>query len=211
MKLLIIDDHEVVREGLRVALERDDFIEVVGEASTGEEALTAVSELRPDVALTDYRLPDMTGDALCRAILAAQPETRVVVLTTFLNEELVRSCMASGATAFVTKASGIEELRDTLRQIEHGEIVEESVSSAVHRLFEHRRASQTLTPRQEHVLTLVADGLTYGEIATRLSISQSTVRFHVQGLKDRLGARSKADLIAIAVRDALILPPVAPL
>jgi DNA-binding NarL/FixJ family response regulator len=206
MRVCIVDDHEVVREGVRAALEKDPAVRVVAEAETAGDALARLSRVHTDIVITDYRLPDMTGDLLCRKILAAHPAVRVVVLTTFLTQEVVRSCFDAGAAAFVTKAAGLGELRDALRRVRAGDEGRESSSATVARLFDSSSVHPVLTPRQENVLTLAADGWTYDEIAARLSISQSTVRFHMNGLKSRLGARTKTDLVAIAIREALISP-----
>ncbi len=211
MRLCIVDDHEVVREGLRTALGKDPGIDVVAEAGSAEAALAAVRQTRPDVVLTDFRLPDLPGDELCRRIRAAYPKVTVVMLTTYLSEDVVRQAMDAGAAAFVTKAAGLQELRETLAEVAAGGTsAHEGTGALVERL--HRRAAtrapqaRSLTPRQERVLELVAEGFTYREIAARLSISTSTVRFHVQGLKERLAARTMSELVAVAIRSALITP-----
>jgi DNA-binding NarL/FixJ family response regulator len=211
MRLCIVDDHEVVREGLRTALGKDPSVEVVAEAGSAEAALGAVARSRPDIVLTDYRLPDLPGDELCRRIRAAHPATAVVVLTTYLSEEVVRAAVDAGAAAFVTKGAGLQELRAALAEVAAGGTSLRGGSGAlVERLHRQAQAqapeSRSLTPRQERVLELAAEGLTYREIAARLSISTSTVRFHIQGLKDRLGARTMSELVAIAIRAALITP-----
>ena len=211
MRLCIVDDHEVVREGLRTALGKDPRIDVVAEAGSAEEALSEVRRTRPDVVLTDFRLPDLPGDELCRRIRAAHPDTAVVMLTTYLSQEVVRQAFQAGAAAFVTKAAGLQALRSVLAEVEAGGTsLVEGTGALVERLHrqarEHVPASRSLTPRQERVLELAAGGLTYREIAVRLSISTSTVRFHVQSLKERLGARTMSELVAVAIRSALIAP-----
>lgn len=208
MRICVVDDHEVVREGLRAALEVDPGIHVVAEAASARDALDLVFATKPDVIVTDYRLPDLPGDELCRRVLARQPEVSVVVLTTFLSEEVVRACFDAGAAAFVTKAAGLGELRQVLARLKDGGVgPAESVSATVQRLFRRSERIAPITPRQEAVLVLVSEGLTYDEIAQQLSIAQSTVRFHIQSLKARFGARSKTDLISIALSNALIPPP----
>ncbi|CAN5326376.1 response regulator transcription factor [soil metagenome] len=210
MRVCIVDDHEVVREGLRSVLEKDGSIAVVCEAGTGAEALAVVAAERPDAVVVDFRLPDITGDELCRALTTAHPGLHVIVFTTYLSEDLVRLTLAAGAAAFVTKAAGIDELRAVLARIDReGENFQRSSASAtVHRLFGASGGEEhhVLTPRQEAVVQLAADGFTYAEIASQLMISQSTVRFHIQAVKERLGARSKTELISIAIRRALIAP-----
>jgi DNA-binding NarL/FixJ family response regulator len=211
MRICITDDHEVVREGLRNALAADPRTEIVGCAATAAEALRLARQTLPDVMLVDFRLPDMGGDELCAELRRGFPSTKVVILTTYLSEEIVQRSIDAGAAAFVTKAAGLDLLRETLTRLDEGEerIFDGGTSAAVRRLYEadpHNGGVRVLTPQQERVLELCAEGLTYGDIGQRLHISESTVRFHVQGLKDRLGVRTKTELIVVAMRQALIAP-----
>lgn len=211
--MCIVDDHEIVREGLRRVLTEDRQldIEVVGEASSGATAIELLRSVTPDVALVDFRLPDTTGDVLCARIRQVCPTTKVVVLTTYLAEDVVQRCLDAGAHGFVTKASGLDELRRVLTVLaDGGEATAVRTSSS---MVKGLRASETaagtnqlLTPQQQRVLELAAGGFTYAEIGSTLHISESTVRFHIQRLKERLGARTKIELIASAIRSALISP-----
>jgi DNA-binding NarL/FixJ family response regulator len=212
MRILIVDDHEVAREGLRAALERDADREVVGEAATAGEALQVAVLTHPTVAVVDHHLPGDTGDALCRALRRAVAGLRVVVLSSYLNEEIVRRSFDAGADAYVTKAAGLAELRRALTEIEEGTDGSgwRSASQVVARLDSvaaARAHGAVATPHQVRVLELLSEGLTYGQIAESLHISVSTVRFHLQNLKIRLGARSRSDLIAGAIRSGLIARP----
>ncbi|HEY4452124.1 MAG TPA: response regulator transcription factor [Solirubrobacteraceae bacterium] len=211
MRICVVDDHEIVREGLRRALSSDPSLEVVGEAGTGAEALREARRKLPDVMLLDYRLPDTTGDELCRTIRGAFPSTQVVMLTTYLSEDVVRRSIEAGAAGFVTKSSGLDELRDVLAKLAAGasSAFSGGASAIVQRLYDAtatRAPRRPLTPQQERVLELAAHGLTYSEISARLHISESTVRFHIQSLKERLDVRTKTELIAVAIRSALISP-----
>lgn len=211
MRICVVDDHEIVREGLRQALPNDPRIEVVGEAASGAEALHQARRTLPDVMLVDFRLGDMTGDELCRRIRKDFPSTQVVMLTTYLSEDVVRRCIDAGAAGFVTKASGLDELRAVLAKLDEqpGASFSGGPSAVVQRLYEtdaKRAPRRSLTPQQERVLELAAHGFTYSEISARLHISESTVRFHIQSLKERLGVRTKTELIATAIRCALISP-----
>lgn len=211
MRVCVVDDHEIVREGLRTVLPNDPGIDVVAEASTAAEALTAVRRTLPDVVLTDFRLPDMTGDELCRRVLVIAPSTAVVILTTYLSEDVVQRSIDAGAAGFVTKAAGLDELRRVLRDLDlaPGPHRMGATSAVVQRLFEvgaRDAATRPLTPQQERVLELVASGMTYAETSRQLHVSESTVRFHIQSLKERLGVRTKTELIAVAIRSALIAP-----
>lgn len=210
MRVCVVDDHEIVREGLRLVFPDDPEFEIVAEAPSGQAGLEAVRRDRPDILLTDYRLPDMTGADLCAAAREALPSLRVVVLTTYLSEDVVQRCINAGAAGFVTKSAGLGELRRVLREArdETGPAFPGGPSALVKRL--HGSVSEpgakTLTPQQERVLDMVARGMTYSQIGQELHVSESTVRFHIQGLKERLGVRTKAELIARAVRLALIAP-----
>jgi DNA-binding NarL/FixJ family response regulator len=210
MRICVVDDHEIVREGLRRALPNDPEVEVVGEAASGVEALREARRTLPDVMLVDFRLPDMTGDELCRRIRSGFPSTKVVMLTTYLSEDVVRRSLDAGASGFVTKASGLDELRDVLAKLDDDEPAFAGGAAAIvqrlHETSAERAPRRPLTPQQERVLELAAHGLTYSEISSRLHISESTVRFHVQSLKERLGVRTKTELIAVAIRAALISP-----
>lgn len=217
MRVCVVDDHEIVREGLRTVLPNDPDVEIVAEAASAGEALQALRRHLPDVLVTDYRLPDMTGAELCARVRDDFPSTAVVVLTTYLSEDVVQRCTDAGAAGFVTKAAGLGELRRVLRLAASGdrssEMATGGTSALVKRLHDASSkgvpgARRALTPQQERVLELAARGMTYGEISRELHVSESTVRFHIQGLKDRLGVRTKAELIATAVRSALIAPGV---
>jgi DNA-binding NarL/FixJ family response regulator len=212
MKIAIVDDHEVVREGLRTVLPADPEIDlsVVGEAATGEDAIRLLRRDVPDLVLVDYRLPDTTGDELCRAIKQDHPQVVVVVLSSYLSEDIVQRCLSAGAAGFVTKGAGLDELREVLRGIATGDRpTKASASTVVRRLHESTSrpaVGPALTPRQERVLELVVEGWTYGRIAEELHVSESTVRFHIQRLKHTLEARTKTELISKAIRYALVAP-----
>jgi DNA-binding NarL/FixJ family response regulator len=212
LRVLLVDDHEVVREGLAKGLDRDPRFTVVGTAGTGEEALKLAGQLSPDVAIIDLRLPDTTGDRLCADLLTRLPDLAVVVLSSYLSEETVRNARAAGASGYVTKSAGLSALRDVLDGIAaggRGSAPQAGVPQIVHQL--HRLASERadrpiLTPQQQTVLELAAEGLTYKQIGARLHIAASTVKFHIQNLKERLGVHSKAALIATAIRAGMISP-----
>ena len=211
MRILIVDDHEVVREGLVAALSSDANREVVGVASTAAKAMRRAKQTLPDVALLDVRLPDMGGIELCRHMHQNFPSMAIVVLTSYLSEDTVRGAVEAGAAGYVTKSAGLGELRRVLANIEEtpgaahpggaSQIVEQ-----LHRIAQANAGGAGPTPQQQRVLELAAEGLTSEQIGARLFISESTVRFHLQKLKAKLGARSKTELIARAIRKGLIPP-----
>jgi len=208
---MIVDDHEVVREGLMATLASVEGVTVVGAVATGRAALELARRVAPDVALVDLRLPDLSGDELCRELLALSPSISVVILSSYLSEETVRSSLRAGASAYVTKSAGVPKLREVLVELRNarGERPVQTAPQLVKeldRLVAERQGTLRITPQQERVLELTAEGLTNRAIAARLFISESTVRFHVQKLKGRIGARTRAELVAKAMRLGVIPP-----
>ena len=211
VRIMIADDHEIVREGVRSSLSRIGGIEVVAEASTGREALRRVRQTLPDIALIDLRLPDMRGEDLTRELTRDFPATSVIILSTYLSEETVRGALQAGAAAYVTKAAGLPELAAAIERVRAGRSADGAASGPqivkqLHALVAERMSGATPTPRQERVLELAAQGFTNHEIGQRLFISESTVRFHVQKLKAKFEARTKTELIAKAIRTGFIAP-----
>lgn len=214
LRLLIVDDHEVVREGLLAALASDTRFTLVGGASSAEEAVELARQQRPDVAIVDMHLPDLPGHELCSQLRALLRDITVIALSSYLTEETVRNAIRGGASAYVTKAAGLQELRAVLDEVcrrngsPSGDAL--NVTQIVRRLeqlVEARSDSSSPTPQQARVLQLAAEGLTYGEIAKRLLISESTVRFHIQKLKLKFETNSKTELVARAIRSGLIVAP----
>jgi DNA-binding NarL/FixJ family response regulator len=206
-----VDDHEVVREGLRLCFSSCEGVSIVGQADSGARGYDLVRRTLPDVAVLDLRLPDTTGLELCARIRAGFPSTAVVLLSSYLSEDMVRQAVRVGAADYVTKGAELRRLEQTVRKVASGWRMSAGDASAIVQDLDRtdRRGGQTaaLTPRQEQVAELIVDGNTYAQIAGKLHISESTVRFHVQALKERFGVRSKAELIATVVRFALVTPP----
>jgi DNA-binding NarL/FixJ family response regulator len=210
VRVLVVDDHEVVREGLTATLSSDGQFEVVAAVPTAAAAMIVAGRTRPDVALVDLRLPDLPGGRLCRDLRQRFPATAVVVLSSYVSEDTVRGAMEAGASAYITKGAGLAELRKALTEAvaDREEPVERQIVSQLHELVSRRSGASRLTPQQERVLELSAEGLTYREIGARLFISESTVRFHMQKLKSKFGARTKTELIARAIRTGAMAPAV---
>lgn len=211
MRIMVVDDHEIIREGLAATLSADPRFEVVSAAGSAGEALQQARRTLPDAALVDLRLPGVSGEELCRQLREKFPSTAVIILTTYLSEETVRGAMEAGATAYVTKSAGLPELRKALeRVLEHGTTPDPTAGPQIvkqlHDLVSNRISAALPTPQQARVLELAADGLTNDEIGSRLYISESTVRFHIQKLKTKFDARTKTELIAKAIRSGVISP-----
>jgi len=208
MSVVLVDDHAVVRAGLRALVEGLRGFRVAAEASAGGEALRRAREVRPDAAVIDFRLPDMRGDELCRRLLAAHPTMKVLVLSGYLSEEAVRSAHLAGAWRYVSKSSGFDPLQDALRDLLAGAPAEtaEQAASLVARQHRLSGTAPTVTVQQSQVLELAAAGLTDREIGNRLFLAESTVRFHIQKLKTTLKVRNKTELVAKAIRMGLVAP-----
>jgi len=207
--ILVVDDHEVVRSGLVAEIDREEGFSVAGVAGNGADAFEWAVKHRPDLVLMDWRLPDKTGVDVCRELREAAPDVRVVILTTYINEETVRQALAAGARGYVTKSAGLDALFDAMRDALNDSSELGTASQVVehlHEMLDDRMQPVALTPQQQNVLDLAAEGLTNQEIADRLFLSESTVRFHLKALRGKLEASSKAGLIAKAVRLGL-LPP----
>ena len=214
LRLLVVDDHEVVREGVVAALSNDVRFDIVGAASSGEAAVDLARQQRPDVAIIDMRLPDMAGHDLCRELRRLLPDINVIALSSYLTEDAVRNALNAGAAAYVTKAAGLSELRGALdeayaagRGRRDPTLNATQIVRRLEQLVDARSDNSSPTPQQARVLELAAQGLTYGEISKRLMISESTVRFHIQKLKLKFETNSKTELVARAIRAGLITAP----
>jgi DNA-binding NarL/FixJ family response regulator len=209
VKLLIVDDHEVVRVGLKRILGAMPEISIVGVAASATEALVFAGRTAPEIAVIDFRLSDMPGDELATKLRAGFPRIGIVMLTAYAGEDIVRRALAAGVDRFVTKGAGSKALRTAIESLLCGEPMPCGGAGAVLRQlasYSSPAVPAGLTPRQKRVLELAADGMSDGEIADCLFISESTVRFHMQALKSKLGVRTRAALIATAIREALVDP-----
>jgi DNA-binding NarL/FixJ family response regulator len=210
MRIMIVDDHELVREGLAVTLAADPTLHVVGSVGSGREALGLTRRTLPEAAVIDLRLPDRSGDELCRELLKIIPNLAVIMLSTYLSEDAIRKSLNAGAAAYVTKSAGVTKLREVIGEIRAGNRSGiQDVPLIVKQLDElvtSREGGVRATPQQERVLELAAEGLTNREIGERLFISESTVRFHIQKLKATTEARNRTELMAKAIRFGMIAP-----
>ncbi|WP_203884601.1 response regulator [Planotetraspora kaengkrachanensis] len=199
LRLMIVDDHPVVREGLRGMLEADPGVTVVGEASSGDEAVVRAAELRPDVILMDLRMPNGDGVSATAGILAARPESRVIVLTTYETDQDIVRAVEAGATGYLLKDTSRGDLLAAIFSAARGETV---LSPAVAtRLVTRMRApaAESLSPREAEVLSLVAEGLTNAEIGKTLFISEATVKTHLLRAFGKLGVSDRTAAVTAAL------------
>ena len=217
IRVLIADDQQLVRAGFRVLLESADDLEVVGEASTGSEAVAVTREVLPDVVLMDIRMPEMDGLEATREILAdpTLEGAHILVLTTFDLDEYVFEALRSGASGFLLKDTEPEELLEAVRVVARGDaLLAPSVTRRLIAEFARRPAAvrvdertlEPLTEREREVVSLVAKGLSNAEIAQELYISPATAKTHVSRAMMKLAARDRAQLVVIAFETGLVAP-----
>lgn len=207
IRLLIIDDHEMVREGLKAMLATEPDFSIVGDAANAEEAFALIERERPDIILLDVRLPGTSGIEICRVVTERYPETAVIFLTTFTDESLVEQCIKAGARGFIVKDIERFDLKRSIRAVARGEAAIDS-KAAVAVLAQLRRAPQNksepvqepLSSQQIVILRLVAQGLSSREIATRLYLSENTVKGYVQEILHRLGVKNRTEAVMVAVK-----------
>jgi two-component system, NarL family, response regulator LiaR len=212
IRILIADDHSVVRQGLKMFLGLDPELDVVGEAENGLEALRMARELRPDVVLMDLLMPEMDGIAATAAIRAELPGVEVVALTSFVEEARVTAALEAGAAGFILKDADADDVAEAIRAAHRGEVhLDPAVASIVARGVRERVAGTTsgdepLTSREHEVLGLVARGLSNREIAGRLAITERTARTHVSNILGKLGLASRTQAALYAVEHGLVPP-----
>jgi DNA-binding NarL/FixJ family response regulator len=215
IRVLIVDDDDLMRAGLRGVLASDDAIELVGEADDGRAAAYRTRLLKPDVVLMDIRMPDLDGISATREVLAAFPEVKVVILTTFEQDDYIFGALSAGASGFLLKRTRPEDLIAAIHTIAAGDsLLSPSVTSRVIERMagqpppnaERDARLDELTPREREVLALAARGLSNGEIAARLFIEESTVKTHVKRILGKLGARDRVQAVIFAYETGLAQP-----
>ena len=209
IRVLLVDDHSVVREGLRLMLELSGEFQVVGQARDGEEAVRAASELSPDVVVMDVMMPNKDGVEACREIMEFAPETRVVILTASTEEDAVIEAVAAGATGYLQKVSGMDRLLDTVREVAAGELrvpaeVVTRVFAGIRRGAQEEPGPGDLTRREREILALFCRGMSYARIAEAREVKPVTIRNAVHGIQRKLGFGSKQEIVVWAVRNGLL-------
>lgn len=208
--LVLVDDHAVVRTGLRLLLENEPDFEILSEAGTADEAITLANQLRPEVMLMDIGLPDMTGIEATKLIKAAQPQIAIVALTIHEDQEYFFQMLHAGASGYVPKRAAPEELLTAIRSAAAGEVyLYPSLAKLLVRnllMHGHTAASpdDALTERESEVLTYLAEGVGNAEIAQALTISPKTVARHRENIMRKLGLHSRTELVKYAIRQGII-------
>ena len=212
IRLLIVDDHTIVRKGIRALLATETDIEVVGEAANGREAIAQTVNLHPDVILIDLMMPEMDGIEAVRRITADNADTRILVLTSFATDDKVFPAIKAGALGYLLKDSAPEALINAIRQVYRGESslhpkIARKLLKEISRPMEQAQTLDPLTQREVDVLKLVANGLSNQEIANSLTVSEATVRTHVSHILSKLHLASRTQAALYALREGLTSLP----
>ena len=209
-RVIIVDDHSIMRDGLQEVLEQSGEYEVVGQARDGEEAVAVVKRLKPDVVIMDLIMPVKDGVAACREIIQSLPETRVLVLTASTDEDVVVDAVAAGASGYLQKFSGKETLLETIRDVVAGEF--RIPGEVVRKVFAGMRSTpeqavvteDQLTARERQILKLFAEGRSYAEIGEVRGNRPLTIRNAIYIIRDKLGAKTRQEMVVWAVRNGLL-------
>jgi two-component system NarL family response regulator len=201
VRVLIVDDHELVREGLAELLGRDPHVEVVGKAETGEQALQLYRETRPDVALVDLRMTPIDGVTVITRLREEYSDARIIMLSSYDTDEDIYRGLKAGAQSYLLKDVGLNELVQTIRAVHNGE---KRIPPAIAAKLAEHMSNPQLTPRQVDTLRLIVAGLSNQEIASRLNITEGTVKAHVKAILAKFGARDRAQAASVALKRGIV-------
>ena len=206
IKVVIVDDHKVVRSGLDAFLQVFEDFETAGEASNGKEALEVCGRVRPDVVLMDLVMPEMDGAAATRAIREKYPDIQVIVLTSFKEENLIEEALKAGAIGYLLKNVSADELASAIRSAKHGRptLSPEATQALIKAAGRTSQPGFDLTEREMDVLRMMKEGLSNPDIAKKLIVSRSTVKFHVSNILQKLGASTRTEAVAAAIENKLV-------
>jgi len=206
IKVLLVDDHTVVRSGLSAVLAVCDDIKLIGEAGDGLEAVRFCEHAQPDVILMDLLMPKMDGVAATKAIKERWPNIKVIVLTSFKEKEYVEGALKAGAMGYLLKNVSADELANAIRRAttDQPSLSPEAAQVLIQKVNEPPKPGADMTDREREILALMVEGLSNSEIAGRLIVSQSTVKFHVSNVLSKLGVASRTEAVALAVKHNLV-------
>lgn len=206
IRILLVDDHMVVRSGLSAVLGVCNDLELLGEAGDGEQAVRFCEKIKPDVILMDLLMPKMDGVAATKTIKEKWPDIKVIVLTSFKEKEYVEGALKAGAAGYLLKNVSADELAAAVRRAMAGQpsLSPEAAQVLIQKVNEPAPPGHDMTDREREILALMVEGLSNGQIADRLFVSQSTVKFHVSNVLSKLGVASRTEAVAFAVKQKLV-------
>jgi NarL family two-component system response regulator LiaR len=206
IRVLVVDDHTMVRRGLATFLKVFDDLEMAGEAASGQEAIQLTAELQPDVVLMDMVMPDMDGAAATQLVRKQSPLVQVLALTSFKEETLVQSALQAGAIGYLLKDVTADELAQAIRAAHAGRstLSPEAAQALVHATAQPTAPGIDLTERELEVLSLMVEGLNNTQIAAKLTVSPSTVKSHVSSILSKMGVASRTEAVTMALRNRLV-------
>ncbi|RLQ90461.1 response regulator transcription factor [Planomicrobium sp. Y74] len=209
IRILLVDDHEMVRIGVSAYLQAQEDMKVAGEAANGEEAVKMALELRPDVILMDMVMPVMNGAEATDAIIREWPEAKIMIVTSFLDDDKVYPALKAGAVSYILKTSKASRIADSIRETMNGTpVLEPEVMSKMMKQMRHERVlHEDLTEREMEILLLLAHGYTNQEIADELYIALKTVKSHVSNLLSKLEVHDRTQAVIYAFQHKLVAPP----
>lgn len=206
IRVLLVDDHAVVRSGLGAVLAASDDMTLVGEAGDGEQAVQLCERFQPNVVLMDLLMPKMDGIAATEEIHKRWPQIRIIALTSFKENEYIEGALKAGAMSYLLKNVSAEELSAAIRRAVAGQpsLSPEAAQILIKKVSEPAKLGNDMTDREHEILALIVDGLSNSEIAGRLFISQSTVKFHVSNILSKLGVTTRTEAVALALKQKLV-------
>ena len=206
IRVIIVDDHDMVRKGLAAFLKTKDDLELVGEARSGEDAVHLCGEVQPDVVLMDLVMPRMGGAEATRLIHERYPHMQIIALTSFQERELVRETLDAGAISYLLKNITVDDLAEAIRAAYAGRstLAPEAIQALIQTATQGPKPGHDLTPREREVLALLVEGLNNPEIAERLTVSRSTAKAHVSHILSKLDVSNRAGAIALALQQKLL-------
>jgi two-component system, NarL family, response regulator LiaR len=206
IRVLLVDDHTVVRSGLGAVLMSYDDMNLIGEASNGDEAIRLCQQLRPDVVLMDLMMPVVDGVTATRTIHEKMPEINIIALTSFNERDMVEGALKAGALSYLLKTVSAEELINAIRGAVAGKpsLSPEAAQALVQGLKQEKTKNYDLTEREREILALMVEGMPNQEIAEKLVVSQSTVKFHVSNILSKLEVNTRTEAVALALKNKLV-------
>jgi NarL family two-component system response regulator LiaR len=206
IRVMIVDDHDMVRRGLAAFLRAKPDLELVGEARDGKEAMQVCERVHPDVILMDLVMPEMGGAEATRALRGKCPQVQVIALTSFQDKELVRQALEAGAISYLLKNVTADDLAEAIRAAHSGQstLAPEAVQVLMQAASQGPSLGHDLTPREREVLALMVEGLSNPEIAERLVVTRSTAKAHVSNILSKLGVSNRAEAVALALKRKLV-------